>query len=349
MSEHAPPEPPLSSRLGFVGRVDDAVYRVEIVIVVAALVMMSIIVFADVAYQLAVGVSQYLDDSDPRGMGVLSAVLGFIGLIAFAATGDARVRDEEEPEPLPEARPLPLRIAITVAVVVGTLGVGWALLALESATVFRVLLITLAIPIARSILRHGDSKRLGVFVAAMALAFSLFGSLPSGYSWSQSYSLVMLLWVGFLGASIAARERRHLKVDLARKLLPPDKVPWFNCVSYLVAALFSGLVLYLGVEYIFGHDSTYIRPVWDLPTWLPESLRTMLVEDFPLAEDASLWRRFLQVAFVPSEPGELPDWLKVAAIPVSMLLVTLRFLGHCVVFGRMALAGEAFHEVGGTH
>ncbi len=349
MTEQQNEETPLSARLGPLGRLDDLVFRVEIVVVVVALVTMSIIVFTDVAYQLAVSISQYLESGDARGFTISAAVLGFVGLIAFAATGDQRVRDEDENLDDSTSRPLPVRLGAAVAAIVGTIGLGWALLNLESSTVFRVVLVLLAIPILKSFLNRGDKTRAVVFGLATAAGLFVFGALPTGYSWSQSYALIMLLWVGFLGASIAARQRRHLKVDLARKLLAPRLVPAFNAVSYLVAAAFTAIVLYLGFEYMLGHDSTYIRPIWDAPAWLPEGTRATLVEDFPLADDASVYRRFLQVIFVPPEPGELPDWLKVAAIPVSMGLVALRFLGHAVVFGKMALDGEEFHEVAGTH
>lgn len=339
---------PLSARLGLFGRVDDAVYKLEMIVAVTALVLMSIMVFADVVYQFVVGISQSIGAGDSQGWMFTAAVLAFVGLIAFAATGDPSIQDDEPPPDAPK-RPLGVRLGITAAVVAASAVVGWSLLVLESATVCRAVLVALSIPIALTFVRRGEKRRLVVFVIAALLAFLVFGALPAGYSWSQSYSLILLLWVSFLGASIAARERRHLRVDLVRKLLPPTKVPAFNAVSYLVAAAFTAIVLYLGIEYMFGHDSTYLRPVWDAPTWLPAGLRTSLMEDFPLPDDASIFRRALQVFFVPNEPGELPDWLKVAAIPFSMFLICVRFVGHAVVFARMAARGEEFHEVAGSH
>ena len=109
------------------------------------------------------------------------------------------------------------------------------------------------------------------------------------------------------------------------------------------------VVFYLGLEYMFGHDSTYLRPIWEAPAWLPASLQESLTAEFPLPEDAGYLRRVLHVFFVPTPPGALPDWLKVAAIPVSMFLIAARFFGHAVVFAGMAIRGEAFHEETGVH
>lgn len=347
----ASPTPPaaLSERLPFFGTVDRFIFRVETVVVVTALILMSVMVFTDVVYQLAVSIGQHLEKGESQGFVLGGFMLAFVGLIAFAATGDNRTLDEREAGGESTARPLPVRVAVTVAATVGTALFGWSLLHLESSTVYRVVTLAAAVPIGRAFWLHGSRVAFGAFVGGTVLAVALFGSLPTGYSWSQSYSLILLLWVSFLGASIAARERRHLRIDLVRKLLPPSKLPLFNALSYLVAATFTGAVLYLGWIYIFGADSTYLRPIWDAPAWLPEGTRKMLMEDFPLAPDASAYRRAMQVLFAPTEPGELPDWLKVAAIPVSMFLICLRFIGHSVVFTQMALRGEEFSEAMETH
>lgn len=322
-------------------KLDDAVYKLETVVVVTALIAMSVFVFTDVAYQLAVTMSQQLSAANGVAMAQLGAILGFIGLMAFAATA----REEEEEGETP---PVAKRVGVAVATVVGTFVVGYALLHLESATVYRVVLVALAIPAA--IVLRDDKPKLVVFAISVAISFWIFGRLPSGFSWAQSYSLVLLLWVGFLGASIAARERRHLRVDLMRKLCPPKFLAHFNAVSYLVAAIFTGIVFYLGYIYMFGPDSSYLRPIWDVPGWIPVGLREQLLNEFPVPADASFFRRALQVLFAPSEPGELPDWLKAAAIPVSMLLIGSRFLGHSLSFARMAFRGEVFEEnVAGSH
>lgn len=341
----------LSEDLGKVGTFDRWIYNLEVVIVVTALVVMSITVFTDVIFQLVVSVEQDLGKGDPAALTTIGGILAFIGLMAFAATGDNSVwdPDAEEHEPRTEPQPLGVRLGVVAATIAASVAVGWGLLTVESTTVYRLILVGIMAPVIWMQWSRSETRAVAILGISTLLAIYLFGSLPEGYSWAQSYSLLLLLWVGFLGASIAARERRHLRVDLARKLLPGDKVPAFNAISYLVAAAFTGVVLYLGYIYIFGSDSTYLRPIWDAPAWLPESTRQMLMTDFPLSEDASFWRKFLQVVFAPSEPGEVPDWLKVLAIPVSMLLICLRFLGHAFVFARMAVRGESFSEATGVH
>lgn len=342
----------LSSRLGWFGRLDTAIYNLEIVVIVFALIAMSVAVFLDVVAQFVVrSVADLSGASDAAASSDLAAVavtLAFVAMMAFAGAGEAlRRRGDGSSEGSPKNLLL-YQCAITAGVVLFCLGIGWGIVNLESSTVYRILSLALFGVAGKYFYDRKEFKRLAALTIIGALGLIMMGGLPTGYSWAQSYGLVLLLWVGFLGASVAARERRHLRVDLTRKLLPAKWLPHFNALSYLTAALFTGLVFYLGFIYLFGIDSSYMRPIWDPPGWLPAALQESM-KVYPLPDDASIIRRVMQVVFVPTSPGEIPDWFKVAAIPVSMLLIMIRFFGHALVFARMAARGEEFNEHGGVH
>ena len=316
---------------GFLSKLNSQVFKIETTIVVSALILMSIFVFTDVAYQftLTVGKSGLL----------IYALLAFIGLMGFAAV------------PGSKNAPLPVfaRLIVALLTISVTLLFGYALLNLESATIYRLLLVIISIPVALYIKSNHDIARFLFFLVAMILSFIIFGDLPKGFSWAQSYSLVLLLWVGFLGASIAAMQRRHLRVDLTRKLCPPKHLALFNAISYFIAALFTSVIVYLGFIYLFGHDSSYLKPINEAPNWMPSTLQATLENDFPLKEDAGIFRRMVQVFFASSEPGELPDWLKAGAVPISMFLIAIRFLGHSINFAGMAKRGDLFVDEQGGH
>lgn len=316
---------------GFLSKLNNQVFKIETTIVVSALILMSVFVFTDVTYQFAVTVGK-------SGL-LVYAILGFIGLMGYAAV------------PGSENAPTPVfaRAIVAMFTIFSALLFGYALLNLESATIYRFLLILLAIPVALHIKATSGMGRFVFFAIAMTIAFIVFGDLPKGFSWAQSYSLVLLLWVGFLGASIAAMQRRHLRVDLTRKLCPPKYLAAFNALSYLVAALFTSIIVYLGFIYLFGHDSSYLKPINDAPNWMPSAFQATLENDFPLKEDAGVFRRMIQVFFASSEPGELPDWLKAGAVPISMFLIAVRFLGHSITFAGMAKRGEIFVDEMGGH
>lgn len=340
-------EPPLSESLGWFGKLDLAVFQVEVVVVVLALIIMSVIVFTDVVYQLTLGVIQSLESDPGKAWGTIVGVGAFIWAMAFATTSRKAGHTREAAKNITQ-RPFWVRVGLASAFLAASFGVAFSLIKFDSSTVYRIVTLLLAIPVIRHFWTEGYKVRTGVFIGAVVLTVGMMGSLPEGYSWAQSYGLFLLLWVGFLGASIAARDRRHLRIDLMRKLLSPKWLPHFNALSYLVAAAFTAVVCYLGFIYLFGADSSYMVPIWDVPGWLPESMAEA-VKTFPIPDDAPITTRVLHVVFSPSPPGTVPDWLKVLSIPVSMALIVIRFLGHSVAFGMMALRGEEYAEVTEAH
>jgi TRAP-type C4-dicarboxylate transport system permease small subunit len=59
----------------------------------------------------------------------------------------------------------------------------------------------------------------------------------------------MVLWVGLLGASIAAKEKRHLNIDIASRLIPEK---WFHLVEVLlclVTSVICALLLWASVKF----------------------------------------------------------------------------------------------------
>lgn len=338
----------LSERLGLFGRIDEAIFNVEVVVIVLALIVMSVIVFTDIVYQLVLSFKQAIQREESGIWGYIIGLTAFVGAMLFATTAPPETDESDEPEERGEERSLAQRIGITTGLLVCVVVAALALLYLSSATIYRLTTIGLCIPVGLHYWEKDQRGRLGALVVLGGLAVWTMGGLPEAYSWAQSYGLFLLLWVGFLGASIAARERRHLRVDLLRNLLPPRWVPHFNAFSYLVAAAFTATFFYLGYLYVFGPSSGYLNPIWEAPAWLPGFLQDM-VPVGPPPEEMPLYDRILNVVFGRSPPGEVPDWLKVLSIPTAMVLVVIRFLGHAVVFARMAMRGESFEESAEAH
>src|SRR5688572_11748736 len=55
---------------------------------------------------------------------------------------------------------------------------------------------------------------LALFIYLMRATF------PNGIVWAPAFCLSAMLWVGFLGASIATYERRHLALEMGEKIWP---------------------------------------------------------------------------------------------------------------------------------
>ena len=85
------------------------------------------------------------------------------------------------------------------------------------------------------------------------------GLFPSGLIWSQPVALVLTIWVGFLGASMATRDHRHLKVEAVQQRLPEGLRRKSSLVAGIFTALFCLLVAYLSWNYVLEQRGDYLR------------------------------------------------------------------------------------------
>jgi len=97
------------------------------------------------------------------------------------------------------------------------------------------------------LLPHGDEEP-----AAVA-------SPSSGYPWNAGLGAVLLMYVGFLGASMATRDERHIKVDAIRKTLKGPGHHLYNAISGIVTALFTVFLGYMAIQYFFAQAERGIR------------------------------------------------------------------------------------------
>lgn len=89
----------------------------------------------------------------------------------------------------------------------------------------------------------------------------------SSIAWGDILLRHLVLWLGFLGATIATGDDRHIKVDFLTKFIPGKLQKIFSIFTSLFAALICYFLLNASVSFIqIGIDpnSTLIL---NLPTW----------------------------------------------------------------------------------
>ncbi len=136
----------------------------------------------------------------------------------------------------------------------------------------------------------------GTTLAAMLVRALLVG-LPNGLPWSQQLALCAMLWVGFLGASIAARNRTHLALEVAQRIWPPRLRPAADFAARAAACGFSLLLAALAIGFARFHYAE----------WAESDGAAGLFEGFPAP-------RFLVFGF----------------LPLPLVSMGLRFLVHGV-------------------
>lgn len=90
-----------------------------------------------------------------------------------------------------------------------------------------------------------------------------------GFPWAEELVRYEIVWMVFLGGSVAAREGIHIGVDIIVKFAPPAISKLVKLCIHSVSILFCVLVVFYGVELIsqtkmFGQ----VSPAMQVPMWL---------------------------------------------------------------------------------
>ncbi len=112
---------------------------------------------------------------------------------------------------------------------------------------------------------------IGLFLIMMTMAFfqvilrNFFGI---SFVWADDLLRHLVLWVGFLGGSLATREDRHINIDALSKVIPDHVKPYVNIVLHMAGAIICILVSiaafkFIQFEFELGEEITSCRtPVW---------------------------------------------------------------------------------------
>lgn len=117
---------------------------------------------------------------------------------------------------------------------------------------------------------------------------------PNGLIEAQPLALALLLWLGLMGATLAAHDRRHLALDIGSKIWPPALAPKIAAVGHVLTAFFCVVILYLGWRSLTHHYG--------------------------------LWSDSEGAAGLISAVRWLPKWAATLAIPYGMAVLAFRFL-----------------------
>ena len=92
--------------------------------------------------------------------------------------------------------------------------------------------------------------------------------------WGDPAIRHLVLWAGFVGAAVAARDGRHLRIDAVLRALPPRLRGWADGIGSLFACGICFLLCYLAVRFVndertFGAAGDLALPTWVLQLIFP--------------------------------------------------------------------------------
>jgi len=93
----------------------------------------------------------------------------------------------------------------------------------------------------------------GFVIVMLVLSFTqvvLRGVFSTGFTWADDLLRHLVLWVGYIGASIATKWSKHINIDIASRLLPQRTRALFEGIISLFSFLICMILSYSAYNFV---------------------------------------------------------------------------------------------------
>jgi C4-dicarboxylate transporter DctQ subunit len=144
---------------------------------------------------------------------------------------------------------------------------------------------------------------LGLMIVMAFAQIALRNFMGIGLPWSESLVRYLVLWVGFIGASLATREGRHITIEVIKLRSSPGGRRYLAALSQICAAVVCALMTWASVKFVRDDAQIGNRAFLDLPTWV---LETIIPATFAIMSLRFLLRAVRAARGDAAEPAPLP-------------------------------------------
>ena len=93
---------------------------------------------------------------------------------------------------------------------------------------------------------------LGVMVLLAFLQVILRNVFSTGLLWADPFLRHLVLWVGFLGASLATQQEKHINIDLITRFLSPKHTNIIRIITNLFASIVCSILAHAGWTFLLN-------------------------------------------------------------------------------------------------
>lgn len=113
---------------------------------------------------------------------------------------------------------------------------------------------------------------LGLMMVAAFAQIALRNLMGLGLSWSEPLVRYLVLWVGFIGASLATREGRHITIEVFKLRPSATGRRYLAAASQLCAFVVCTAMTWAALKFVRDDAQIGNRTFLDLPTWILETI-----------------------------------------------------------------------------
>jgi TRAP-type C4-dicarboxylate transport system permease small subunit len=144
---------------------------------------------------------------------------------------------------------------------------------------------------------------LGSMILIAFLQIVLRNFFFTGLSWGDTLVRNLVLWIGFIGATLATREGKHITIDLVSPWLPSQGKHFVSLIIRFFSLSICILLTYAALKFIRNEAEMGNRTLLNIPTWIPGMI-------LPMTFSLMTFRfslRFLRGLFTLGKTVTMPD------------------------------------------
>ena len=180
---------------------------------------------------------------------VLAAMTFVMGIFAARTRSRQGLEEGESPAPLTWGKRFGAGLLVCA--------VCWAFVALVASVSARwvclfALVATVGPALKKALAERQWARLAGTLLGGGIVGWFFLVKVDEGYIWGVELSSVLLMYVGFFGASMATREQKHIQVDALRRKIPLKWLNLYNAAGGLITVCTCLLLLVLAGEFVLG-------------------------------------------------------------------------------------------------
>jgi TRAP-type C4-dicarboxylate transport system permease small subunit len=109
-----------------------------------------------------------------------------------------------------------------------------------------------------------------IFIAFLQIVLRNFFS--TGLGWGDSLLRNLVLWIGFIGATLATKEGKHINIDVVSRWLPPTGKNVVTLITHLFSFLVCCALTYATLKFVRNEIQMGQKTFLDIPAWIPEMI-----------------------------------------------------------------------------
>ncbi len=113
---------------------------------------------------------------------------------------------------------------------------------------------------------------LGFMIILAFLQIVLRNFFFTGLDWGDSLLRNLVLWVGFVGATLATKEGKHINIDIISRWMPSLGKHIVTFFTHLFSFFICCALTYAALKFIKNEFEMGNRTFLNIPAWIPEMI-----------------------------------------------------------------------------